>query len=595
MRGFGATASNKTLIIINGRRINDLDLAGVDLSSIPRESNDQIEITRGNSGAVLYGDGADGGVINIVLKNGASLPPSGRVTAGMGSFKYGEGGVAMNTSSGPWAMSAYANVIGSAGYRQNNVLRQQVGVTDFRYTGDTGGGYLTLSADDQSLGLPGGRLVTPTFSLLDMYPTVAATPFDYGKKKGVNATAGIMRTLAPGNELIVDGGIREKHQIGAFFSDFNPDFDSYVNTHLTTLSLTPRFSSNHNLGSAKGKLLTGIDVYDAIYGSGRSQGARFSPYHFYDLSQISVAAYAMETVNLTPNTDVGFGGRYQWISVSARDIYNPFAPGGLFSTPQGQPFDGDQTQKAWHVGLEHRFNQHFALFARTAQSFRVPNVDERVGQGPFGVATNFDLKTQTSRDYEAGLRLTVGSFALQTSTYLMNLQNEIFFSPATFTNTNLDPTRRYGVETIIGWQATESLRFKGGGAYTRAQFVEGPFSGNDIPLVSRWTANLGVSWNIVQKELVFDAVARYFGPRRMDNDSANMQLLIPGQTLVDLRLGGEKQNIFWALSLQNVFDVRYYEYAISAIDFFTGLPSFGTYSAYPLPGRTYLAKAGVKW
>ena len=155
MRGFGATASNNTLILINGRRINDLDLAGVDLSSIPRESIDHIEITRGNSGAVLYGDGAVGGVINIVLKNGASLPPSGRVTAAIGSFKYGEGGAAMNTSSGPWAMSAYANVIGSDGYRQNNVLRQQVGVTDFRYTGDTGGGYLTLSADDQSARLSG--------------------------------------------------------------------------------------------------------------------------------------------------------------------------------------------------------------------------------------------------------------------------------------------------------------------------------------------------------------------------------------------------------------------------------------------------------
>ena len=229
------------------------------------------------------------------------------------------------------------------------------------------------------------------------------------------------------------------------------------------------------------------------------------------------------------------------------------------------------------------------------RSFRVPNVDERVGQGPFGVATNFDLKTQTSRDYEAGLRLTVGGFSFQTSTYLMNLQNEIFFSPATFTNTNLDPTRRYGVETIVGWQVTDALRLKGGGAYTRAQFVEGQFAGNDIPLVSRWTANAGLSWNIVQKELVFDAVARYFGPRRMDNDSANMQLKIPGETLVDLRLGGERQNIFWALSVQNVFDVRYYEYAISAIDFFTGLPSFGTYNAYPLPGRTYLAKAGVTW
>ena len=67
------------------------------------------------------------------------------------------------------------------------------------------------------------------------------------------------------------------------------------------------------------------------------------------------------------------------------------------------------------------------------------------------------------------------------------------------------------------------------------------------------------------------------------------------QTLVDLRLGGEKQNFFWSLSVQNVFDVHYYEYAISAIDFFTGLPSFGTYNAYPLPGRTFMAKVGMTY
>ena len=94
---------------------------------------------------------------------------------------------------------------------------------------------------------------------------------------------------------------------------------------------------------------------------------------------------------------------------------------------------------------------------------------------------------------------------------------------------------------------------------------------------------------------MFDVVARNFGPRRMDNDSANRQLLIPGATLVDLRIGGERQNFFWSYSVQNLFDVRYYEYAISAIDFFTGLPSFGTYSAYPLPGRTFMAKVGMTY
>src|SRR5262249_5756351 len=66
LRGFGAFATANTLILINGRRLNDIDMAQVDLSTIPLTSIERIEITRGNSGAVLYGDNAIGGVINIV-------------------------------------------------------------------------------------------------------------------------------------------------------------------------------------------------------------------------------------------------------------------------------------------------------------------------------------------------------------------------------------------------------------------------------------------------------------------------------------------------------------------------------------------------
>ena len=35
LRGFGAFATANTLILINGRRLNDIDMAGVDLSTIP--------------------------------------------------------------------------------------------------------------------------------------------------------------------------------------------------------------------------------------------------------------------------------------------------------------------------------------------------------------------------------------------------------------------------------------------------------------------------------------------------------------------------------------------------------------------------------
>src|SRR5262249_36583314 len=68
LRGFGAFATANTLVLINGRRLNDIDMSQVDLSTLPLNSIERIEITRGNSGAVLYGDNAVGGVINIVTK-----------------------------------------------------------------------------------------------------------------------------------------------------------------------------------------------------------------------------------------------------------------------------------------------------------------------------------------------------------------------------------------------------------------------------------------------------------------------------------------------------------------------------------------------
>src|SRR5262249_23974028 len=187
LRGFGATATSNTLVLVNGRRLNDIDLAGVDFSAIPRNSIERIEITRGNSGAVLYGDGAVGGVINIVTKNGVDLPPSARVQADVGSNPYVEGNASISRSGGPFANPIAGNAISSRGYRENNEMHQQNTVGDFRWTDKQGtSAYLNLSGDTQRLGLPGGRLVTPTSSLLDTDPRGATTPFDFAEKQGAN-------------------------------------------------------------------------------------------------------------------------------------------------------------------------------------------------------------------------------------------------------------------------------------------------------------------------------------------------------------------------------------------------------------------------
>ena len=65
----------------------------------------------------------------------------------------------------------------------------------------------------------------------------------------------------------------------------------------------------------------------------------------------------------------------------------------------------------------------------------------------------------------------------------------------------------------------------------------------------------------------------------MDNDQANTQRLIPASATVDLKLSGAYERFFWSLSVNNLFDALYYDYAIAS----TFTP--GRFSAYPLPGR----------
>jgi iron complex outermembrane recepter protein len=599
LRGFGAFATSNTLVLINGRRLNDIDMAGVDFSTIPRDSIERIEITRGNSGAVLYGDNAVGGVINIVLKNGVGGPPVAmRAEAGVGSFNQRLANLSATTNYGPWSTSFYGNAIKSDGYRVNNALDQRNGVGNLNYTTPDLKAFLTVTGDDQKLGFPGGRTVDPSIGLNQLVTDRRGTntPFDYGNQQGASATAGFTKTLWNGAELIVDGGVRDKKTQSGFFGaiPFASPFPSFSSTYndasLQTWSITPRLSIKNAILGVPSQILTGIDYYDATFRQDRGAFKGLAPTHIYDLSQQTLAGYWQHTVGLLPTTDFSYGARIQNTSLSARDRFDANAPGcAMFfnCSDQASPLDSNETQYALHLGLEHRLNNTFSLFGRAARAFRTPTVDERVSSGPFFVPGTFQLKTQTSHDVEGGFRVKAGAFQMQSSIYNMDLENEIHFIPALFYNVNLDPTRRYGSETSASLRVSDSVTLRGGVAYTRAVFREGQFAGNDVPLVSQYTAMGGVTWNIWQNYLVFDATLRAWSERIMDNDQANTQRRIPADATVDLKLSGAYEHFFWSLSVNNLFDAQYYDYAIASS--FTP----GRFSAYPLPGRTYMVKAGA--
>ncbi len=73
VRGMGETSSSNVLVLVDGFRLNPPDLSGPDFSVIPISEIERIEIVRG-ANSVLYGDGAVGGVVNIITKRGGAEP-----------------------------------------------------------------------------------------------------------------------------------------------------------------------------------------------------------------------------------------------------------------------------------------------------------------------------------------------------------------------------------------------------------------------------------------------------------------------------------------------------------------------------------------
>ena len=596
IRGFGAFATSNTLVLINGRRLNDIDMAGVDFSTIPRDSIERIEITRGNSGAVLYGDNAVGGVINIVLKNGVGGPPvKMRAEAGVGSFNSRMASVSAATNYGPWSTSFYGNGIKSDGYRVNNALDQRNGVGNLNYTTPGLTAFVTLSGDDQKLGFPGGRLVDPSIGLDELATNRrgAATPFDYGNQQGASATAGFTKTLMNGVDLIVDGGVRDKKQQSRILRCLwqqlrrRPFADLVDHTAPQHQERDVRDALGH---PDRHRFLR----RDLPPGTSDGQRDAADPHLRSRRSKPWPATGSTPSACCRrPMSPTAPEFRTPRLSARDRSTIRRIAPVALRAALRPFRWTASETQYALHVGVEHRFNDMFSVFGRAARAFRTPNVDERVSSGPSfdaffnPIPGNFSLKTQTSHDIEGGFRIKSGGFQLQSSIYNMDLDNEIHFIPALFYNVNLDPTRRYGSETSASLRLSDSVTLRGGAAYTRAVFREGEFAGKDVPLVSRYTASGGVAWNIWQKYLVADATVRAWSERFMDNDQANTQRRIPANATVDFKLSGEYGHFFWSLGVNNLLNALYYDYAIASS--FTA----GRFSAYPLAGRTWMVKAGA--
>ncbi|WP_347985837.1 TonB-dependent receptor [Methylomonas sp. AM2-LC] len=114
MRGFGASGE-KVLVTVDGVPINDGFFRTIDWNQVPKDTIEKIEIIRGGGGAAMWGNLAEGGVINIITRE--PIKDEKRAGAAYGSFNTVAGDLAGTLyHSSDVKVGANFNAISSDGY-----------------------------------------------------------------------------------------------------------------------------------------------------------------------------------------------------------------------------------------------------------------------------------------------------------------------------------------------------------------------------------------------------------------------------------------------------------------------------------------------
>lgn len=579
IRGFGEQATQNTLILVDGRRINDFDLSGVQTTLVPREDIVRIEVIRGAVAAVLYGEGAVGGAINIVTRAGAGgqAAPGVQLAATGGSLGFRRVQGSFRVGSGPASFALSSDVTNSEGYRRNNELIRQVHRFAAEHAGDGMRVHGAVAYNTEKTGLPGGRLVDPGAGLNELAsdPRGTSNPDDEAERRGFRAEAGLEKALGAGLDLVVDAGYRRSVTSSDFVSQFRLD-----DRTLTTLTFTPRVLMDGQALGRRMRAIAGVDVSHTD-GDVRQRFIGFPGGSDFDGWQTSTAIFGQADMELTPKLVLDAGLRLIHTEVELESPQNPSA----------RERDGD-TQLAANLGLAYDLDGATRVFLRGGRAVRVPTLDERVGTRLEPVTflpVSFALDTQTSWDVEAGIQLARGPVDLRLSAFQMHVKDQLAFFPDTLVtfgyNTNLDRTRRRGIEAEAVIAPGHGLRISPRLTWIEAEFTQGPFKGNDIPAVPPVLAGLGVYWEGDGVWLAGDW--RYVSEQRMLNDQQAVFPKMPSYSLTDLSGGVTVGPAEIKAQLRNLFDEDYYTIAVASDT------TPGRFAAYPLPGRTAFVEVSV--
>ncbi|RDU71439.1 TonB-dependent receptor [Helicobacter brantae] len=636
LRGQGASANVNTQVLLNGIGLNMLDSShGVaPLNSLGVAEIESIEILAGG-GAVMYGNGTRGGVVNITTKKryeslsaeigggyAYSNGSEAKLNAKIGGKLYDEG-------SSKLYGSANGRYDFSQGYRNG----------DYSHLYNLGANltYDFLSNHSLSLDLGYFRGVEDTTPYLRFSQISSPSKSDRDK-----AGNGAITTLQDrvSTALIYDYKPSTSHHLNLKLSYhyYNSIYDknlqimdyNYNGLTLDNTSIDQKgsyfqdqkiaFQTRYDFNHTNGKFIVG---FDSIYnlgvrnldmeidwsGSVAMGGIPVTSYfHALDsyvkAQKWSNALYAIEKYDFTQNFSLTGGARYE---VAWYGGYRTLSNDMLISMSSPIPSVPIIYQKYKNISdLRHNYAleltpkysfENADFYFKYERGFRSPNPDNLTSRGSGSKSEYMDtnVKSETYDTFELGSSAFLGEHTtLWVALFYTLTHNEIYTlgSPhniSGFEIGNYDFTQRAGVE-IASEQSflDEKLKFSESFSYVDARILESGVSGvannTPIPYVSNFKLTLSGSYEF------YEGLSLWIQSSFIGEQKDTAQNTIPAYNLTNIGMDYKHKGLTLSFGVRNVADSLYYEfYNKDSRDEITG------YAFLIGEGRSYFIEAKYKF
>jgi iron complex outermembrane recepter protein len=563
--------------MVDGRRLNEIDIAGTDWAQIPLENVEKIEILRG-SGSVLYGDNATAGAINILTKRGKK----GHYFRGgsdFGSYRY---------------QNYFATIRGAEDFASYNFLVKHEKTDGYRLNGDYDGydftGAMTIfPAEYLEIDFSGGYH-KDWYGLSAGLQRVEIDRIGYRGSTTPNdrcKTETTFLKISPGikfNFGDMEHGLSadiwgKKKRINMINWDdaggWVPWYPSWDTSQIDSIAGSVKYTNRYGWDENENNMVMGIDIFSA---DNRllTVTPQWGTYNQLKISKKTLGIYFNDKINLQDKFILSGGFRQEWA------VYGFDQNRGAGSVTEAGLLESKSPRvEAFDVGCEYKYLENGGIYGRFSRSYRLPATDEFYSRW---TGLNSNLKHQKADTWEVGIKdRNCKYFQPVVNFFWMKTDDEIFYDPtvgAFGDNSNYDGIRRFGIETGVKSNVLDWMDLYCNYTYLDAKFEKGVFSGNYVPMVPEHKISWGL--NIVPEKFIeinfnSEFVSEQFSINDQYNRMPKLKSYFVCGGKVSLKHNGWK--IF--LGINNMFDARYSEIAASDVG--------GTVTdVHPSPERNYL-------